>query len=67
MQKFRSVYSPKKELSLDEAMVPWQGRLKFRNYNPRKIIKYGVLLRMVCGAVSGCMCSMEICGAEGKK
>jgi hypothetical protein len=45
-------------------MVPWQGRLKFRNYNPGKLTKYGVLVRMVCGAVSRCM---EICGAEGKK
>jgi len=30
VQKFRSVYSPKQELSLDEAMIPCRGRLKFR-------------------------------------
>jgi len=36
VQKFRSVYSPKQELSLDEAMIPWQGHLKFRTYNPEK-------------------------------
>jgi hypothetical protein len=34
VQKFRSVYSPKQELSLDEAMIPWRGRLTFRTYNP---------------------------------
>jgi hypothetical protein len=53
LQKFRSVYSPKQELSLDEAMIPWQARLKFRTYNPWKITKYGVLVKMVCEAVSG--------------
>jgi hypothetical protein len=34
VQKFRSVYSQKQELSLDEAMVPWWGHLAFRTYNP---------------------------------
>ena len=47
VQKFRSVYSPKQELSVDEAMIPWRGCLKFRTYNPGKITKYGVLVRMV--------------------
>jgi hypothetical protein len=37
LQKFRSVYSPEKELSLDEAMIPWRGGLKFRTCNPGKI------------------------------
>jgi len=67
VQKFRSVYNPKQELSLDEAMIPWWGCLKFRTYNPRKIAKYGVLVRMVCEAVSGYICNMEIYSAEGKK
>jgi hypothetical protein len=26
--------NPKQELSLDEAMIPWWGRLAFRTYNP---------------------------------
>jgi len=67
VQKFRSVYSPKQELSLDGAMIPWRGRLKFRTYNPGKITKYGVLVRMVCEVVSGYICNMEIYWAEGKK
>ena len=67
VQKFRSVYSPNQELSLDEAMIPWQGCLKFRIYNPGKITKCGVLVRMMCEAVLGYVCNMEICSAEGKK
>ena len=66
VQKFRSVYSPKQELSLDEAMIPWWGCLKFRTNNPGKI-KYGVLVRKVCEAVSGYICNMELYSAEGKK
>jgi len=44
-------------------------RLKFRTCNPRKILitKYGVLVRMVCEAVSGYICNMEIYSAVGKK
>ena len=64
---FRSVYSPKQELSLDESMMPCQGHLKFRTYNPRKITKYWVLVRMVCEAVSGYICNMEIYSDERKK
>jgi hypothetical protein len=61
------VYSPKQELSLDEAMIPWQGRLAFRTYNPGKKTKYGLLLRMVCETVSSYTCNMEIYAAEGEK
>lgn len=32
MEKFTTVYSPGKELSLDEAMLLWRGRLSFRQY-----------------------------------
>jgi hypothetical protein len=60
VQKFRLVYSPKQELSLDEPMISWQGCLKFRTYNVGKITKYGELVRMVCEEVSGYICNMEI-------
>jgi len=43
------------------------GCLKFRIYNPRKITKYGVLVRMVCEVVSDYMCNIEMYSAEGKK
>jgi len=67
VQKFRSVCSPKQELSLDEAMITWWGHLKFRTYNPRKITKYGLLVRMECETVLGYICNMGIYSAEGKK
>jgi len=66
VQTLRSVYSPKQELPLDEIMIPFLGRLKFRKYNPGKITKYGVLVRMMCEVVSGYMCNMQIYSAEAK-
>jgi hypothetical protein len=30
------------EISLDESIIPWCGRLSFKTYNPAKIIKYGI-------------------------
>jgi hypothetical protein len=48
----------KQELSLDKAMISWQGHLNFRTYNPGKITKYGELVRMVCEAVLGYTCNM---------
>ena len=47
--------------------VTFSFRLKFRTHNSRKITKYGVLVRMVCEAVLGYICNMEIYSTEGKK
>jgi len=33
-------------------------------YNPGKITKYGVLVRMVCESSTGCICNLQIC--DGK-
>jgi hypothetical protein len=48
-------------------MIPWRGRLRIRTYNPGKLIKYGILVRMVSEATTGYICNMEIYAAEGKK
>jgi hypothetical protein len=61
------VYSPKQELSLDEAMIPLQIHLTIGAYNRGKITKYGMLARMVCETVYGYICTIEIYAGEGKK
>jgi len=65
--KCRSICNPEQELSLGEAMTPSQGCLKFRMYNPGKITKYGVPVRIVCEAVSGYIYNMEMYAAKGHK
>lgn len=45
--KMSSIYYPGKELSIDEAMILWRGRLVFRQYIKNKRHKYGVKLYCV--------------------
>jgi hypothetical protein len=33
LEKFQIVYKPTQQLSLDEAVIPWRGRLHMRTYN----------------------------------
>ena len=40
--RFKSVYMPDSIVTIDETMVPWRGRLFFRQYIPGKAHKYGV-------------------------
>lgn len=48
--KFKPLYIPKQQLSL-EAMTPWRGHIRFKMYNPPKIMKNGILARMLCASV----------------
>lgn len=48
LSRFQAAYTPQKELSIDESMVLWRGRLLFRQYIPGKRHKYGVKLYMLC-------------------
>jgi len=60
VNKFRTNYIPQREISLDEGMLGWRGHLRFRVYNPSKIMKYGILVRMVCVSSTGYICNMQI-------
>ena len=42
------IYTPHKELSLDESMMLWRGRLVFRQYIKNKRHKYGVKFFELC-------------------
>ncbi|KAL4083015.1 hypothetical protein QTP88_028345 [Uroleucon formosanum] len=46
-KRMHDVYQPCKNLSLDESMVLWRGRLLFRQYIKNKRHKYGVKLYML--------------------
>ena len=41
-ERFSSVYMPGSVISIDETMIPWRGRLVFRQYIPGKAHKYGI-------------------------
>lgn len=46
--RFKEVYVPGKYIVVDETMVPWRGRLIFRQYNPQKAHRYGVKIYKLC-------------------
>lgn len=43
-ERMRQIYYPARELSLDESMILWRGRLIFRQYIKNKKYKYGIKL-----------------------
>ena len=51
--RFRDVYTPSRELSIDEGMLPWKGKLRFKVYNPAKPTKYGIKFYIIAEARSG--------------
>lgn len=40
----QKIFSPGLDIVIDETMVPWRGRLIFRQYIPTKAHKYGIKL-----------------------
>lgn len=46
--RMQVIYYPDRELSIDESMVLWRGRLKFRQYIKGKRHKFGIKLYVLC-------------------
>ncbi|KAI4480732.1 hypothetical protein M0802_014124 [Mischocyttarus mexicanus] len=65
--KYQALYILKQELASDKAMIPFRGLISYRTYNPAKITKYGILIRMLCESESGYICNFEIYSGQGKK
>jgi len=60
LNRSRSVYIPKCELSLDEATMLWKGNVSYRVYNPNKPIKFGMKIYEVCEASSGYVVNWQV-------
>ncbi|XP_069752086.1 piggyBac transposable element-derived protein 4-like [Narcine bancroftii] len=50
---FGQRYLPRRDLSVDEAMVAYKGRLYFKQYAPAKPTKWGLKVWMLCEAATG--------------
>ena len=59
-RNFLHVYTPKKNISVDEAACPFKGRLGFKMYNPRKPARFHIRLYQACEAESGYCMGLEI-------
>ena len=50
---FQKSYTPHRELSVDEAMVGFKGRLSFIQYLPKKPTKWGIKSYVLADSVTG--------------
>ena len=45
---FLKLRKPSAHLAIDETLYPYRGRIGFKQYNPSKPAKYGLLFRSLC-------------------
>lgn len=48
LPKFQSVLNPQEEMCVDETIIPFRGRLSFKQYCPNKRHRYGMKLFKLC-------------------
>ena len=53
ISKFQSAFYPEKDLSLDEMVVKWKGRSKYKMYNHNKPEKYHIKTFGLCDSLTG--------------
>ena len=53
LHKFQAAFYPDKNLSLDEMVVKWKGRSRYRMYNPSKPEKYHLKTFGLCDSITG--------------
>ena len=58
-RNFHTKYRPGKELSLDESMCPFKGRVHFKCYNPKKPNRFHIKLFMVSEPSTGYILALK--------
>ena len=64
-KNFAKCRRPGETIAIDETMVPWRGRLIFRQYNPGKAHKYGVKIYKLCDPEGYTYTSHVYAGKDG--
>jgi len=64
-RNFTTCRKPGETVAIDETMVPWRGRLVFRQYNPGKSHKYGVKIYKLCDPKGYTYTSCVYSGKDG--
>ena len=54
------VYVPDQNVTVDESMVRFKGRLQFRQYLPSKPIKWGIKVWALCESATGYLWNFEV-------
>lgn len=50
VQTYKEYFTPGEKICIDESMVPFRGRLLFKQYLPKKKSKYGIKIYKLCTA-----------------
>ena len=67
VENWRTLYNPDEQISIDEEMLKWRGRLSFRVYNKNKPTKYGIKAYILADSNSGYCWNMDIYYGQGKR
>ena len=62
---FKSTYTPTQNLTIDEGMLAFKGRLSFKCYLPNKPIKYGIKLYILAESDTGYVSNFKIYSGAG--
>ena len=58
--RFADVWNPDKNISIDEAMIPFKGRSSLKQYMPMKPIKRGIKVWVRADANNGYVLAFEV-------
>ncbi len=58
--RFLSEYNPHEELSIDEAMIPFKGRLSIKQYRKDKPTKWGIKVFVLADARNGYTVRLQV-------
>ena len=47
-EKFQTIYTPQQNMSVDESLLLWKGRLLFKQYIPLKRARFGIKIFLAC-------------------
>jgi hypothetical protein len=50
--RFQRFYAPNEFFTIDEGMIPYNGSVSFKVYNPDKPVKWGIKEYILCDAVN---------------
>lgn len=59
-ESFQAVYRPGENISIDESLVPWKGRLQFRQCNRNKRARFGVKIYKNCESETGYVYNLSV-------
>ena len=52
-EKFQEIYTPRRDICVDESLLLWKGRLIFRQYLPLKRARFGIKIFLCCESDGG--------------